>query len=106
LPFSHDSNAVDRSGDIYQVCKVFRAGEAGPKHNPEFTLVEWYRLGFGLAEVIDETVELIKPMIAFAGPELLRLVTIEQEGNLVMGDDVTMNAIYFEVGACLGRPEG
>lgn len=51
-------------------------------------------------------VELIKLMIAFTGLELHRLVTIEQEGHLVMGDDVTMNAVYFEVGACLGRPEG
>lgn len=46
-------------GDIYQICKVFRDGEQGRNHLPEFTLVEWYRLNFGLQEMIRDTIGFI-----------------------------------------------
>ena len=42
------------SGSIYQVSKAFRAGEQGPRHRTEFTLVEWYRLGFGYRALMGE----------------------------------------------------
>lgn len=38
-------------GDCYQVCPVFRDGESGRLHNPEFTMIEWYRLDFGVGEL-------------------------------------------------------
>ncbi|HXQ64852.1 MAG TPA: EF-P lysine aminoacylase EpmA [Steroidobacteraceae bacterium] len=47
------------SGDIYQICKVFRDGEAGRQHSPEFTLIEWYRLGFDHAALMDEVEALL-----------------------------------------------
>jgi lysyl-tRNA synthetase class 2 len=47
------------SGDIYQMSHVFRDGEHSVKHNPEFTMIEWYRVGFSLDKLITETVELI-----------------------------------------------
>jgi lysyl-tRNA synthetase class 2 len=41
--------------DIYSICRVYRDGEAGRRHQPEFTMVEWYRKGFELREMIDES---------------------------------------------------
>jgi lysyl-tRNA synthetase class 2 len=44
---------------IYQVCKSFRAREQGRHHNPEFTMLEWYRAGAGYLEAIEETERLV-----------------------------------------------
>jgi lysyl-tRNA synthetase class 2 len=51
------------SGDIFQVCKVFRDGEIGRWHNPEFTLVEWYRLGFDDTALMDEVEALLRHLL-------------------------------------------
>ena len=47
------------SGDIFQICKAFRQGEAGRHHNPEFTLLEWYRVGWDHTVLMREVAELL-----------------------------------------------
>lgn len=47
------------SGDIFQICKVFRVDEAGTRHNPEFSMLEWYRLGFSLEQLMQDVADLL-----------------------------------------------
>lgn len=49
--------------DIYQVCKAFRDGEAGRRHQPEFTLIEWYRRNYGLRQIMEECADLIAALL-------------------------------------------
>ncbi|MDV7104256.1 elongation factor P--(R)-beta-lysine ligase [Vibrio sp. TH_r3] len=48
------------SGSIYQICKSFRNEENGRYHNPEFTMLEWYQVGFDHHDLMDEMDELLQ----------------------------------------------
>lgn len=52
------------SGDIYQISKVFRKDEVGPRHNPEFTMLEWYRVGRNEYQLMDDVADLIHSLIS------------------------------------------
>jgi lysyl-tRNA synthetase class 2 len=54
-------------GDCYELGRVFRDGEAGGRHNPEFTMLEWYRLGWDHVRLVDEVAALVTDALALVG---------------------------------------
>lgn len=55
------------SGDIYSLGKAFRDAENGRRHNPEFTMLEWYRCGWDEHQLMDEVAELIVSLVPETG---------------------------------------
>ena len=91
------------SGCIYQIARVFRDGEAGRRHNPEFTLLEWYRVGFDHHRLMDEVAELVTGLLAgrlaLAEPEQLSYRELFQRHL----DLDPHRADVAELGACAER---
>lgn len=70
------------SGCIYQIAKAFRNEENGRFHNPEFTLLEWYRLGFDHHTLMDEMDALLQLVL---GGEKAERVTYQNAFLTVLG---------------------
>lgn len=54
------------SGSIFQICKSFRDDEVGRLHNPEFTMLEWYRVDFDMPMLIAEVCDLLHSLLALS----------------------------------------
>ena len=66
------------SGSIYYMGKAFRQGEAGSRHNPEFTMLEWYRPGMDEHQLMDEVEQLIETVLDVNSVERLSYRAIFQ----------------------------
>jgi len=75
-------------GDCYELGRVFRDGEVGGRHNPEFTMLEWYRVGWDHRRLIDEVAELVQAALALVGREArVRVVTYRDLYREALGLD-------------------
>lgn len=78
---------------IYQICKAFRQGESGRYHNPEFTLLEWYRVGFDLQALMADVEALLHPFLpANCFPEK----TVKVTYSTVFKDYTGLDALVFD----------
>lgn len=62
---------ADGIGDIFQLAHVFRQEETGVKHNPEFMMAEWYRLGFSFEQMIAETLDFMRVFLGNVSSSLI-----------------------------------
>ncbi|WP_395118268.1 EF-P lysine aminoacylase EpmA [Rhodanobacter sp. FW102-FHT14D06] len=66
-------------GDCYELGRVFRNGEAGGRHNPEFTMLEWYRVGWDHRRLMQETIVLVEAALGLVGRRAeVRVTTYRQ----------------------------
>ncbi len=75
-------------GDCFELGRVFRDGEAGRRHNPEFTMLEWYRVGWDEQRLITETLDLLTTVLeAFSRPVAVRRCTYRELFLQALGID-------------------
>lgn len=97
-------------GDIYQLVPVFRDGEQGRQHNPEFTLLEWYRCGFDHHRLADETIDLLRCLLGEL-PEVTRIAYCDAFQrwaalNPMTSDSAELAAATASQGGDPGWPRG
>lgn len=81
------------SGPIFQICKVFRDGEKGQHHNPEFTLLEWYRPGYDHHQLMNEMDDFLQKILSVSTAERKTYADIFIENLKINPHTATIEAL-------------
>jgi lysyl-tRNA synthetase class 2 len=87
------------SGAIYQIATVFRNGELGRQHTPEFSMLEWYRPGFSLTDLMAEVDALMQQVIGLPAAVIFRYRDLFMEYlqlDIEQADDETLKQLALE----------
>ncbi len=88
------------SGDIFYLGKVFRDGDVSRRHQVEFTLLEWYRLGFDLRAMMDETVKVVQSLL---GDRPVEMISYEEAFESYAGLEAVHDTGAKSCQACLAE---
>lgn len=89
------------SGDIFQICRVYRDGELGRWHEPEFTLLEWYRTGWDDRALMNEVGELCADCL---GPERIKASPLQLSYSEAFAEHLGVDA-WADAGALVAALE-
>ncbi|MDX1756474.1 MAG: EF-P lysine aminoacylase EpmA [Marinobacter sp.] len=92
------------AGAIYQVFRAFRDGERGGRHNPEFSLLEWYRPGFNDRDLMEEVADLVCGWLACERPQTLSYRTAMDRYAGIDPFEISDGALYRRCAGWLGQP--
>lgn len=92
-------------GDIYQLSHVFRDSEVGNRHNPEFMMCEWYRVGSTFQDLIDETLAFVRLFLEESRAEFLTYeeAFLKYTGQLPTEVEDQDHVLAFEIEPLIGR---
>ncbi len=91
--------------DIYQLSHVFRDSEVSERHNPEFTMCEWYRIGFSFEQLMEETLEFIRLFLSVPEQEVLTYeeAFLKYAGKAPVDCEDQDYTLAFEIEPKIGR---
>jgi len=91
------------SGAIYSLSKAFRNGESGRRHNPEFTMLEWYRPGFDDSRLMDEVSALLQQLLPERLPNAAAIERISYRALFQRHLDIDPHTATLTALQALGR---